>query len=42
MKQQDVTDLLIEWRRGDVGSLERLVPLIYDELRTVARAQLRP
>ena len=41
MKQQDVTDLLIEWRRGDVGSLERGT-LIYDELRTVARAQLRP
>jgi RNA polymerase sigma factor (TIGR02999 family) len=40
-KQQGVTGLLIDWRHGDVQALERLVPLVYDELRKVARAQLR-
>src|SRR5687768_12875421 len=40
-KQHGITGLLIEWRDGDVQALERLVPLVYDELRKVARAQLR-
>jgi RNA polymerase sigma factor (TIGR02999 family) len=40
-KQQGVTGLLIDWRHGDVQALERLVPLVYDELRKVARGQLR-
>ena len=37
----DVTELLIEWRRGDAAALERLVPLVYAELGKIARAQLR-
>jgi RNA polymerase sigma factor (TIGR02999 family) len=37
----DVTSLLIEWRRGDAAALERLLPLVYAELRTLARAHLR-
>jgi RNA polymerase sigma factor (TIGR02999 family) len=37
----DVTALLVEWRRGDTAALERLVPLVYAELRKLARAQLR-
>jgi RNA polymerase sigma factor (TIGR02999 family) len=37
----DVTALLIEWRLGDAAALERLIPLVYAELRKVARAHLR-
>src|ERR1700674_662532 len=38
---QDVTGLLLSWRQGDPGALDRLVPLVYDELRRVARGHLR-
>jgi RNA polymerase sigma factor (TIGR02999 family) len=37
----DVTDLLLSWRPGDAAALDRLVPLVYDELRRVARRHLR-
>jgi RNA polymerase sigma factor (TIGR02999 family) len=37
----DVTDLLLSWRQGDAQALDRLVPLVYDELRRVARRHLR-
>jgi len=37
----DVTALLLSWRRGDAEALDRLVPLVYDELRSVARRHLR-
>ena len=36
-----VTQWLARWRAGDREALERLVPLVYDELRQVARRQLR-
>ena len=39
--RDDVTALLIEWRQGDAGALERLVPLVYAELKKVAGAHLR-
>jgi RNA polymerase sigma factor (TIGR02999 family) len=39
--RQDVTGLLLKWHEGDAGALECLVPLVYDELRKVARAHLR-
>ena len=39
--EEDVTKLLQAWRRGDAGALDQLLPLIYDELRRVARARLR-
>ena len=35
-----VTEWLARWRAGDRVALERLVPLVYDELRQVARRQL--
>jgi RNA polymerase sigma factor (TIGR02999 family) len=38
---QDVTVLLDEWTRGDHGALDRLLPLVYAELRNIARRQLR-
>jgi len=37
----EVTDLLLSWRQGDAAALDRLVPLVYDELRRVARRHLR-
>jgi RNA polymerase sigma factor (TIGR02999 family) len=37
----DVTDLLDEWTRGDRRALDRLLPLVYAELRRVAARQLR-
>jgi hypothetical protein len=37
----EVTALLIEWRQGDAGALERLVPLVYAELKKVAGAHLQ-
>jgi RNA polymerase sigma factor (TIGR02999 family) len=40
-QRTQVTSLLLDWRRGDAAALERLVPLVYDELRRVARAHLR-
>ncbi|MEM1204924.1 MAG: sigma-70 family RNA polymerase sigma factor [Acidobacteriota bacterium] len=33
----DVTDLLIDWSRGDEGALEQLTPVVYAELKTLAR-----
>jgi RNA polymerase sigma factor (TIGR02999 family) len=37
----DVTRLLREARAGDGSALERVIPLIYDDLRALARRQLR-
>ena len=39
--EQDVTALLYQWQQGDASALERLLPIVYDELRRVARARLR-
>ncbi len=36
-----ITRLLIEWREGDPRAFETLVPLVYDELRRLARLQMR-
>lgn len=32
-----ITDLLLEWRGGDPSALHRLMPLVYQELKRVAR-----
>jgi RNA polymerase sigma-70 factor (ECF subfamily) len=37
----DVTALLRAWSRGDPEALERLLPLVYKELRRLAAAQMR-
>jgi RNA polymerase sigma factor (TIGR02999 family) len=34
---KEVTQLLIAWSNGDQDALEKLVPLVYDELRRIAR-----
>jgi RNA polymerase sigma factor (TIGR02999 family) len=38
---QPVTQLLARWKAGDQGALEELVPLVYKELRDIARHHLR-
>jgi RNA polymerase sigma factor (TIGR02999 family) len=38
---QDVTALLLDWSRGDRVALDRLLPLVYAELRRMAARQLR-
>ena len=37
----DVTQLLLEWRQGESGALDRLLPLVYAELRRIAHARMR-
>jgi RNA polymerase sigma factor (TIGR02999 family) len=37
----DITDLLSRWRAGDRLALDALMPLVYDELRQLARHYLR-
>lgn len=38
---EPITEWLSRWRSGQHDALERIVPLIYEELRGVARRQLR-
>jgi len=37
----DITDLLARWRSGERDALDLLMPLVYEELRAVARHYLR-
>ena len=37
----DVTQMLRRWRDGDPEALDRVLPVVYDELRRLARARLR-
>ena len=36
----DFTALLVAWRAGDQGARDRLVGIVYPELRAIARRQL--
>jgi RNA polymerase sigma-70 factor (ECF subfamily) len=36
-----ITQLLIEWSNGDRAALDKLMPLVYDELRSLARHYMR-
>lgn len=38
---KDVTRMLVDWSHGDQEALDRLMPLVYDELRRVAKRILR-
>jgi RNA polymerase sigma-70 factor (ECF subfamily) len=38
--EPDITRLLHEWRTGDTGALERLIPLVHRELHTLASRYL--
>lgn len=37
----EVTRMLIEWSNGDRGALDKLIPLVYGELRQIAAGVLR-
>ena len=37
----DVTQLLRRWREGDPEAMNRVLPVVYDELRRLAQARLR-
>jgi RNA polymerase sigma factor (TIGR02999 family) len=37
----DVTQLLLDWRKGDPAALDKLLPLVYDELRRLAEQYMR-
>lgn len=38
---KEVTRLLIDWGNGDQAALDELIPLVYDELRRLARRYMR-
>ena len=38
---QDITGLLDDWSRGDPRALDRLLPVVYGELRRIASRQPR-
>lgn len=38
---EGITQLLIDWEKGDQAALERLMPLVYSELRRLASNYLR-
>jgi RNA polymerase sigma factor (TIGR02999 family) len=37
----DVTQMLLRWSEGDPEALDRLLPLVYDQLKRLAHARLR-
>lgn len=39
--REDVTTLLAQWSAGDRSALDRLMPVVYEELRVVAARRLR-
>jgi RNA polymerase sigma factor (TIGR02999 family) len=41
MTQQEITDLLQAWERGDQAALEKLVPAVMGELRRLAKSYMR-
>jgi len=38
---QEVTQLLVDWRGGDHTALDKLIPLVYDELHTLAQRYMK-
>ena len=39
--QDKVTQQLIDWKHGDKAALDKLMPLVYEELRRIARRYMR-
>jgi RNA polymerase sigma factor (TIGR02999 family) len=37
----DITQLLLDWNQGDLEAFNKLFPIVYDELRRIARRQFR-
>jgi RNA polymerase sigma factor (TIGR02999 family) len=40
LSQQEVTQVLLDWGQGDQSALDKLMPLVYGELRRMARQHL--
>jgi RNA polymerase sigma factor (TIGR02999 family) len=40
-RMTDVTQMLRRWREGDQEAMDRVLPVVYEELRRLARARLR-
>jgi RNA polymerase sigma factor (TIGR02999 family) len=40
VRTHDVTALLVEWRGGDAGAVDRLLPLVHAELRRLANRHM--
>ncbi len=38
---EEITGLLLDWGNGDKAALDRVIPLVYQELRRVARREMR-
>jgi RNA polymerase sigma factor (TIGR02999 family) len=38
--RHDVTELLARWNQGDIAARDALIPIVYDELRRVAKKNL--
>lgn len=38
---QEITELLLQWSGGDKAALDQLIPLVYPELRRLARRYMR-
>ena len=38
---EQITQLLVDWSNGDQTALGKLMPLVYDELRRLARHYMR-
>jgi len=41
LSEPEITRLLVAWKGGDAGAGEQLLPLVYGELRRIARGQRR-
>jgi RNA polymerase sigma factor (TIGR02999 family) len=41
LSTEQVTQLLVDWGNGDKAALEKLIPLVYHELRRLARHYMR-
>jgi RNA polymerase sigma-70 factor, ECF subfamily len=39
--QQEITQLLVDWSNGDKTAFDRLMPLVYEELRRMAHNHMR-
>ena len=39
--QEEITGLLLDWGKGDKAALDRVIPLVYQELRRLAHRQMR-
>ena len=38
---KSITQLLVEWRNGDMTALDKLTPLVYEEMRRLANHYMR-